>query len=50
MTEDRSDVEKYLEGIGAEYRWEDDGSLAFGYQRPAMINFPQTGELIDDCP
>ena len=44
MTEDRNDVEKYLRGIGAEYRWENDGSLVFGYKRPAMINFPLTGE------
>ena len=43
MTEDRSDVEKYLKGISAEYKWEKDGSLVFGYKRPAMINFPLTG-------
>ena len=46
MTEDRSDVGKYLEGIGAEYKWEEDGSLVFGYYRPAMINCPLTGNIV----
>ena len=43
MTKDHSDVEKYLQGIGAEFKWEKDGSLAFGYKRPAFTTFPVTG-------
>jgi hypothetical protein len=36
-------VEKYMESIGANYEWKEDGSIKFGYGRPAMINFPLTG-------
>ena len=44
QTEDRRDVERYMESIGTEYKWKEDGSIAFGYERPAMINFPLTGK------
>lgn len=32
-------MEKYLNSIGADYKWEENGSLIFGYGRPAMIDF-----------
>lgn len=43
FTEERKDVEDYLEGIGADYEWENDGSLTFGYTRPASVQYPVTG-------
>lgn len=46
FTEEHKDVEHYLKGIGAEFEWESDGSLSFGYKRQACIQYPVTGETL----
>ena len=49
LTEEQEDVEDYLNSIGADYEWEKDGSLTFGYKRPACIQYPLTGTALG-CP
>ncbi|MFF5250949.1 TauD/TfdA family dioxygenase [Streptomyces leeuwenhoekii] len=42
-TEERDDVEAFLDGTGAQWRWLADGSLRIGRTAPATVEHPVTG-------
>ncbi|XP_070568562.1 dapdiamide synthesis protein DdaC-like [Ptychodera flava] len=46
FTEDKADVNKYMDEYGMAYRWESDGSVAYWYNRPAFITHPKTGQEV----
>jgi alpha-ketoglutarate-dependent taurine dioxygenase len=45
-TVDRATVEAQLRERGADFRWEDDGSLTFWTELPGFIHHPVTGERL----
>ncbi|MFD4941301.1 TauD/TfdA family dioxygenase [Streptomyces sp. NPDC058239] len=42
-TEERDEVEAFLDGTGAQWRWAADGSLRIGRTAPATVEHPVTG-------
>ncbi len=46
VTEERAEVERYLEKHADGFRWEEDGSCSVWNTRPATLKHPQTGELL----
>ncbi|XP_070569219.1 dapdiamide synthesis protein DdaC-like isoform X1 [Ptychodera flava] len=46
FTEDKADVDKYMNEHGRAYRWEPDGALTYWYNLPAFITHPKTGQEV----
>ncbi|MFD9338256.1 TauD/TfdA family dioxygenase [Streptomyces sp. NPDC060028] len=45
-TRDRAEVEAYLDGTGADWRWRADGGLHISQLRPATVVHPETGQEV----
>lgn len=45
MTDNKEDVERECERNGYQFRWNDDGSLFYEYNRPAFVRHPRTGDI-----
>ena len=45
MTEKKEDVERECERKGYRYRWNDDGSLYYEYDRPSFVRHPEYGDI-----
>ncbi|XP_070568319.1 dapdiamide synthesis protein DdaC-like isoform X3 [Ptychodera flava] len=46
FTDDKADVDKYMDENGRAYRWEPDGALSYWHNRPAFITHPKTGQEV----
>ncbi|XP_002737284.1 dapdiamide synthesis protein DdaC-like [Saccoglossus kowalevskii] len=44
FTENKSDVEKYMDRMNYEHKWQDDGAVSYWYTLPAFTKHHKTGE------